>query len=128
MIIWHKILGVTLVDFFTDTPYSVEIEKELKILLLQLMEVNKMSYTVKDFQLEVLFDCFTQEEILKRFKPEDRLKGLRPEDRLKGLRPEDRLKGLRAKDRLTGLKPENISPDEIEFFENLIKQARRYNK
>ena len=110
MIIWHKILGVTLVDFFTDTPYSVEIEKELKILLLQLMEVNKMSYTVKDFQLEVLFDCFTQEEILKRFKPEDRLKG------------------LRAKDRLTGLKPENISPDEIEFFENLIKQARRYNK
>ena len=78
-----------------------------------------MSYTVKDFQLEVLFDCFTQDEILGRFKPEDRLKGLRPEDRLKG---------LRAKDRLTGLKPENISPDEIEFFENLIKQARRHNK
>ena len=95
--------------------------------LLQLMEVNKMSYTVKDFQLEVLFDCFTQEEILGRFKPEDRLKGLRPEDRLKGLRLEDLLKGLRSKDQQAGLKPENISTDDIEFFENLIKQAKRNN-
>ena len=83
--------------------------------LIQLMGVNKMPYTVKDFQLEVLFDCFTQEEILERFKPEDRLKGLRPEDRLKG---------LKTKERLTDLKPENFSPDDIEFFENLIKQAK----
>ena len=31
MIEWHKILGMTLIDFFSDTNYSVEIEKELEI-------------------------------------------------------------------------------------------------
>ena len=31
MIAWHKILGMSLVDFFSDTNYSVEIEKELEI-------------------------------------------------------------------------------------------------
>jgi hypothetical protein len=93
--------------------------------LLQLMEVNKMSYTVKDFQLEVLFDCFTKEEILGRYKPEDRLKGLGPGDLLKGLGPGDLLKGLRVKDQQAGLKPEDFTPDDIAFFENLIKQARQ---
>ena len=31
MIEWHKILGMALVDFFSSTNYSVEIEKELEI-------------------------------------------------------------------------------------------------
>ena len=31
MIEWHKILGMTLVDFFSNTNYSVEIEKELEL-------------------------------------------------------------------------------------------------
>jgi len=31
MIEWHKIVGITLVDFFSNTNYSVEIEKELEI-------------------------------------------------------------------------------------------------
>ena len=31
MIEWHKILGMALVDFFSNTNYSVEIEKELEI-------------------------------------------------------------------------------------------------
>jgi len=73
------------------------------------MEVNKMSYTVKDFQFEVLLDCFSKEELLGRF------------------RPQDLLKGLRSKDQQAGLKPEDISTDDIEFFENLIKQAKLHN-
>ncbi|KPA12454.1 hypothetical protein MHK_007339, partial [Candidatus Magnetomorum sp. HK-1] len=31
MIGWHKLLGISFVDYFTDTPYSVDIEKELEI-------------------------------------------------------------------------------------------------
>ena len=29
MIFWHRILGLTLTDFFTDSPFEVEMEKDL---------------------------------------------------------------------------------------------------
>ncbi len=31
MIHWHRLLGLTLTDFFTDTAYRVELEKDLSL-------------------------------------------------------------------------------------------------
>jgi hypothetical protein len=46
MIEWHKILGMALVDFFSNTNYLVEIEKELKIpQFLDYLVVNKVRDT-----------------------------------------------------------------------------------
>jgi hypothetical protein len=46
MIEWHKILGMALVDFFSNTNYLVEIEKELKIpQFLDCLVVNKVKDT-----------------------------------------------------------------------------------
>ena len=28
---WHKLFGITLTDFFTDTAYTVELEKDLSL-------------------------------------------------------------------------------------------------
>jgi hypothetical protein len=31
MISWHRLFGLFLVDFFTDSPYTVELEKDLSL-------------------------------------------------------------------------------------------------
>lgn len=31
MIHWHRLFGMTLTDFFTDTAYTVELEKDLSL-------------------------------------------------------------------------------------------------
>jgi len=44
MIEWHKILGMALVNFFSNTNYLVEIEKELEIpQFLDYLVVKKVS-------------------------------------------------------------------------------------
>ena len=42
---WHHLFGLFLIDFFTNTPYEVELEKDLSIRqqLLDMVVLRKMS-------------------------------------------------------------------------------------
>jgi len=55
MIKWHKILGMALFDFFSNTNYFVEIEKELEIpQFLDYLVVNKVKDSEENDSLESL--------------------------------------------------------------------------
>jgi hypothetical protein len=63
---WHRLFGLSLVDFFRGMPVSVELEKDLS-LKQQLLDV-----------------------VLRKLPPEERLKGLSTDDLLAALSPEAR--------------------------------------
>jgi len=49
MINWHRLFGIFLVDYFTDTPYHVELEKDLS-LTQQLLDVVVIKKESGEFQ------------------------------------------------------------------------------
>jgi hypothetical protein len=49
MINWHRLFGIFLVDYFTDTPYLVELEKDLS-LTQQLLDVVVIKKESGEFQ------------------------------------------------------------------------------
>jgi hypothetical protein len=88
---------LALTDFFTGSPFVVELEKDLS-LKQQFLESEGiiMPYTWEDFRrdytrehLDQFLDLLTADEILRRFSAEARLQGLPAEARLQGLPAEE---------------------------------------
>ena len=58
MINWHRLFGIFLVDYFTDTPYHVELEKDLS-LTQQLLDVVVIKKESGEFQPDGLENLTT---------------------------------------------------------------------
>jgi len=73
---WHRLFGIALTDLFTDTPWRVELEKELA-LSSQLLDVAIIARTA-----EMAGPGAVAAELPDGvcFGPEDRLRGLTPEE------------------------------------------------
>jgi Mg/Co/Ni transporter MgtE len=80
---WHRLFGLILTDFFTDSPFG---------------EGITMSYTMADYRRDKAM------EYLKNLTPEGRreaFQSLTPDEQrevLQGLSPQERLAGLSAKE------------------------------
>jgi hypothetical protein len=82
MIHWHRLLGLTLTDFFTGAAYRVELEKDLSLKqqlldVVSMEEIFAMPYTVEDFKRDYA------REYIDTLTPEERLEGISDEELLK---------------------------------------------
>jgi len=137
MLEWHHLLGLTLKDFFTDSPYHVELEKDLSLKHQFSGIAEKAQYGASNYQwrrkdhstvikklyhhyqVEGIAMPYTWNDFYREFTREH-LDLLPAEDRLKGLPVEDRLKGLPVEAFL-----KRMPAAEIEAYLKKLRQKKR---
>jgi hypothetical protein len=125
---WHRLFGLSLVDFFSGLPVIVELVRygtahyrirsdQTSKLLGQLFKRYRLEGPILPDLLEQLAEqtrgeiiqTASADELLRRLKPEtidELIKKLPAEERLQGLPAEERIQGLSVDNLLAALSPE----------------------